>query len=240
MPFKGAVNTFLVYQFVRELTRSWEEMRAYDLGIIDKEGKLLKKVKDLVTQEERESYTLFHRLVWNIKRMLEQLPGGASKIKSYAAALWLLKENKDLIFNQLQGLIEEKEIFEVKMMIEEVAGPINVVSGVATKDIPLCQKKKKKKEVEVENKSSIAALRRKISEGKALKKVIRGGVLKRKIICPEGQVAKGGKCVPKTSKEKQTFIKAAKKRKRSMAGKSLVAAQRKRAKSVRKRTATGI
>lgn len=237
MPFKVAVNTYAVFQFVRELTRSWDEMEAYKLGIIDEKGNVLKKSKDLKTSEEKSAYTMFHRLIWNVKRMLEALPGGASKIKSYAAALWLLKENRELIDKVILENMEYCEVNEARMIIEECSGPTNVSAGVAKKDMPL---KKKKKDEEDEMETSITTLRRKIEEGKSIKKVVRAGKVKKKITCAPGQIVKNGKCVQKTALDKQRFIKAAKKRKRSMAGKSTAAAQRKRKKSVRKRSGTGI
>jgi hypothetical protein len=245
MPLKSAMNTYMVYQFIRELTRSWDEMKAYELGIIDSEGNQLKRSKDLKTQEERESYTLWHRLIWNVKRILEKLPGGASKIKSYAAAAWLLKENKDLIDNQLIRVVELNEVSEARMMLEEVTktvqeeSPTNVSAGVAQKDMPLLKKKKKKSEEECMD-NSIESLRKKIEEGREVKRVVRGGKVRKKLSCPAGQINKGGKCVPATSKDKQRFIKAAKKRKRSIAGKSLVGAMRRRSKSLRKRSSSGL
>ena len=63
------------------------------MGIIDKDGVLLKKKSELETSEEKKAYTIFHRLIWNIKRLLDKLPGGKTRIGSFAAALWMLKEH---------------------------------------------------------------------------------------------------------------------------------------------------
>lgn len=244
MPFKAAVNTYLVFQFVRELTKDWTEMDAYELGIIDEKGNILKKSKDLVTNTERASYTMFHRLIWNIKKTLEALPGGASKLKSYAAAAWLLKENIEAVQKALLEFEEPSDLDEAKALFEEITGTpvINVSAGVAKKDMPLRRKKKTTEDEEdMECKeTTISSLRNKIEEGKRMRKVVRGGELKKKATCPEGQILKDGKCVMATSSDKQMFIKAAKKRKRSMAGKSLSAMQRKRAKSTRKRNSAGL
>jgi hypothetical protein len=87
----GLVDTWIVYRFIRMLTTPWDETGAFKLGIIDEHGNLLKKVKDLTPAEAKE-YTLFHRLVYNLKRLIELIPGGKSKIGTYAAALYLLKE----------------------------------------------------------------------------------------------------------------------------------------------------
>lgn len=249
MPLRNAVGTYLVYKFIRGLTTSWEDMPAYDLGIIDDSGKLLKKSKDLSSKEEREAYTLFDRLVWNIKRAMEKLPGGSSKLASYAAAGWLLKEEKEALFNNLKEEFDVIEIREAKTLFEEVAGPVNVAASVPRADKPLKKKKKKddeeknyvkRNDIKVESMSDIKSLRLKIDEAKQIKKVIRGGKQVKKVTCPSGQKNVNGRCVPETSQDKQRFKKAAKKRKRTLAGKSQSAAQRKRAKSNRKRNSMGL
>lgn len=54
-------------------------------------------MRDLKIAKEKDSYTILHRFVFNLKRLLGLLPGGKSKFASYAAALaLLLKENKDV------------------------------------------------------------------------------------------------------------------------------------------------
>jgi len=91
----GALNVFFIYKFLRILTQPFNETDAFKLGIIDERGKILKKHRKLKTQEEKDAYTLMHRLVWKLKRLMEKIPFGKSRLASYAAALWLIKENKD-------------------------------------------------------------------------------------------------------------------------------------------------
>lgn len=88
-------NAFVAYQFLKTLTNRWDQMEAYKLGIIDANGKQLKKTADLETQQEKNAYTIFHRLVFNLKRILERFPFGKSRIASYSAAFALLKESKN-------------------------------------------------------------------------------------------------------------------------------------------------
>ena len=58
---------------------------------------MLKKTSELATSKEKDSYTILHRFVFNLKRLLGLLPGGKTKLASYAAALaLLLKENKNI------------------------------------------------------------------------------------------------------------------------------------------------
>lgn len=109
----GAVNTFFTYKFLRTLTQAWEDTDAFKLGIIDNNGKALKKVRELKTPEEKDAYSIFHRLVYNIKRVFNKVPLGNTRIASYIAALYLLKEkygatddNLDYIFEQLEISVE--------------------------------------------------------------------------------------------------------------------------------------
>ena len=92
----AAVDAFVAYQFLKLLTKPWEDTDAYRLGIIDASGEVLRKRKSLKTREEKKAYTIFHTLVWNIKRLLEKLPPGRTRIGSFAAGLWMLKEHLDM------------------------------------------------------------------------------------------------------------------------------------------------
>ena len=81
-----AIDLFVAYRFLRILTTPWEDQEAYKLGIIDKDGKLLRKANTLKTAEEKKSFTLLHRLVFNLKRILHKIPAVRSKIGTYATA----------------------------------------------------------------------------------------------------------------------------------------------------------
>ena len=89
----AAIDLFVAYRFLRILTTPWEDQPAFKLGIIDKDGKLLKKRKELNTTEEKDSFTLLHRLIFNLKRILHKIPGVRTKIGTYATALYLLKQH---------------------------------------------------------------------------------------------------------------------------------------------------
>lgn len=84
------VDLILVYQFIRRLVTPFDKTEAFELGLIDKAGKRTKEPLD--TKEKKAAYSYFNRLIFNIKRLIETLPGGKSKIASYAAALFLIKE----------------------------------------------------------------------------------------------------------------------------------------------------
>jgi hypothetical protein len=87
----GPLDAWIVYRFIRTLVTPWDETDAFKLGVIDANGKL-KIHTDKMNDEQQKSYTLFHRLVFNIKRLIEKVPGGKSKIGTYAAALFLMRE----------------------------------------------------------------------------------------------------------------------------------------------------
>jgi hypothetical protein len=90
-----AGDLFYTFRFVKMLTTPFDETDAFKLGIIDKDGKRVRS-KKIESSEEKDAYSTFMRLVFNVKRMLEKLPGGKSRLASYAAALFLLKEKYDL------------------------------------------------------------------------------------------------------------------------------------------------
>ena len=100
----------VAFKFVQMLTKPFEKWKAFELGLIDKDGNKIKKAK---TSEEKKAFGLFNRLVRNMKKFLAKLPGGSTKIGSYAAALFLLKEdmgfNDDTAKKMMDCLIEYME-----------------------------------------------------------------------------------------------------------------------------------
>ena len=117
----GVVDLFLIYSFIRRLATPFNEWKAYELGIIDEKGNLLKKRKELRMVKEREAFGLFDLLVLKLKKLLEKVPGGNTRIGSYAAALWLIKEHKQYL-DRADVLTEEElsEAFAPYMLTEGV------------------------------------------------------------------------------------------------------------------------
>ena len=91
------VNAFVIYQFLKLLVLPFEKTKAYKLGIIDKDGKYLKKQKDLKTGEEKLASNIFTRLVWNIRKLLLKFPKGTKTIAGLATALYLIKEEAEKV-----------------------------------------------------------------------------------------------------------------------------------------------
>ena len=98
-------NIYFVYQFLKKLVTPFEKTEAFKLGIIDKDGKILKKRRDLETKEEKSAYNLSDTLVWNLKKILGKIPLGKTRLASYAAALYLIKEQ-----GNGKILVDEKEL----------------------------------------------------------------------------------------------------------------------------------
>ena len=83
-------DLLLAYNFIKRLVTPFDETDAFKLGIIDERGK---KIKDPKTSEEELAFSAFNRLIFNIKKLIERLPGGRTKLASYCAALFLIKES---------------------------------------------------------------------------------------------------------------------------------------------------
>lgn len=112
-----AGDLYYAFRFVKLLTTKWTDTDAYKLGIIDESGKRIKSNK-ISTSEEKTAYTPFIRLAFNIKRLLEKLPGGSSTMSSYAAALFLLKEKFDLSDSSIDKIINKCGIDPLDLMAE--------------------------------------------------------------------------------------------------------------------------
>lgn len=102
-----SADLFYALRFLRLLTTDWKDTTAAKLGILDSDGKVIRRPKDLNTSEEKAAYTVFHRLVFNVKRLLNKVPGGKSKLASYAAALLLIKEETGIGEDSIISVLSE-------------------------------------------------------------------------------------------------------------------------------------
>ena len=107
-----AIDLLITYRIVRLLTTNFDKQEAYKYGIIDKDGKVLRPYNTLKTTKEKRSYTILHRFIFNLKRILKKV-GLGSRFGSFAVALALmLKENKE--YEQHKVLIESAVISYLK------------------------------------------------------------------------------------------------------------------------------
>jgi len=116
---KSGFELILSYKFIKLMSTNFEKWDAYELGVIDKDGNTLKEAK---TREEKKSFSLFHVLVRNIKRILSKLPGGKTRMGSFLAAMYLLKENNEISDIGINTILNEYSIStsdETDVLIEE-------------------------------------------------------------------------------------------------------------------------
>ena len=130
------VDNIAVYKFIKKISTPFKKWRAFKHGIIDEHGNILKNNNEFTTRNEKDSFTKFDLLVLNIKKSLGKIPGGESRMASYAAALFLIKENSDVFvdMNSFEGDVENivesiNEYILSNNILEEV--PANHVSTSA-------------------------------------------------------------------------------------------------------------
>jgi hypothetical protein len=114
---KRAADLAYTFRFIRMLVMDWKDWDAYKLGIIDENGKRQKEVK-LDNDEKKSAYTAFIRLSANIKRLLSKIPGGGSKLGSFAAGLFLIKEHYSLTDKDLTKILEKCGIDSLDILSE--------------------------------------------------------------------------------------------------------------------------
>ena len=130
-----AIDLFVTYRFLRLLTTPFEKTDAYKFGIIDDKGNRIKKPNsskpavELNTAELKNSYTILHKLVFNIKKLFAKVPGLRTKVGTYAAALFLLKdtfrehvEDPDVFEKQFMKYLKENDVEFDNSISEEVIG----------------------------------------------------------------------------------------------------------------------
>jgi len=152
------IDNLLAYKILSMLVTNFEDTKAYKLGIIDKDGKNLKKVSTLKSSEEKDAYTYLTRLVFNMKKIINKI-GGESKLKSLIAALFLVKEqyqsgNRSTAlmedkFEKITKLLDnncslvEEEILVKRFLNEEA--PANATGAAVSTDEPKIGTKEIKK-----------------------------------------------------------------------------------------------
>ena len=112
-----AIDLFVTYRFIKLLVTPFEKTEAYKLGIIDKDGKRKTeqtsatgvRPTNLNTAEKKNAYTVLHKLVFNIKKIFGKVPGLRTKLGTYAAALFLLKDT-------FKEHVEDPDVFEKEFM----------------------------------------------------------------------------------------------------------------------------
>ncbi len=109
-----AIDLFVTYRFIKLLVMPFEKTEAFKLGIIDKDGKRAvvpgtNRPTTLNTIDEKNAYTILHKLVFNIKKIFGKVPGLRTKLGTYAAALFLLKDT-------FKEHVDDPDVFEKEFM----------------------------------------------------------------------------------------------------------------------------
>ena len=106
------VDLLIAYRVIKMLVTPFDKQPAFKYGIIDKDGNVLKKYNTIKGTEEKRAYTILHKFVFNLKRILAKV-GIRGALGSFAvAAALLLKENKE--FAKHKSLIESTIIKHLK------------------------------------------------------------------------------------------------------------------------------
>lgn len=111
----GAIDIFVIYKIIKALILPFDETEAFKLGLIDKDGKRLKKAK---TKEEKKAMTYFDRFIFNLKRLLHKA-GLKSRFSNMAAAFFLLRESESYETGTF-NYNDEQIIEEIKKIMEEL------------------------------------------------------------------------------------------------------------------------
>jgi hypothetical protein len=114
-----AIDLFVTYRFIKLLVTPFDKTEAYKLGIIDEKGNRVMpppkngirqtKPEPLRTSEEKNAYTILHKLVFNIKKIFDKVPGLRTRLGTYAAALFLLKDT-------FKESVDDPDVFEREFM----------------------------------------------------------------------------------------------------------------------------
>ena len=158
------IDNAIAFKVLHMLVTNFTDTEAFKLGIIDAHGNTVKKSIHFTTDAERNAFDYLHRLVFNMKKLINKI-GGENRLKSMAAAIWLIRENYESGSRTTSGLeakykklmetnihLVEEEILVAKFLKEDGVGvgamggaPTNNTSGpVATQEPKIDPKSKKK------------------------------------------------------------------------------------------------
>ena len=158
------IDNVIAFKVLRMLVTNFTDTEAFKLGIIDQHGNTLRKTNQFSTDAERNAFSYLHRLVFNMKKLINKI-GGENRLKSMAAAIWLIRENyqsgartTSQLEEKYKKLMEtnvhlvEEEILVGRFLKEDGMGagavggaPTNNTSGpVATQEPKIYPKSKKK------------------------------------------------------------------------------------------------
>lgn len=145
------IDNLMMMRLLKLLVTPFNKTKAYQLGIIDAKGNNRIPANKLETKEQKDSYTLLISFIFNLKKILNRIPGGDNYLKNGVAALLLVREQPETdqvdtqrlhqIFEMLDNgyiFVEEQLIVEQCLREEAIIGgtlsstPVPSVSGGVT------------------------------------------------------------------------------------------------------------
>ena len=115
------VDTVVAYRLLRLLATPIERSDAFKMGIIDRDGT---KVKDPVSSQEMDAYSLLQRFVFKVQKSLMKSPDrNAKRLLTFAAAMAILKEeytedDEDNVDALLEVFMEDEEVIKQSELLE--------------------------------------------------------------------------------------------------------------------------
>ena len=154
---KGALDLGAVYMFLKRLVTPFEKWDAFEAGVIDKDGKVIIP-KDKRTMDQDRSFGYFDRLVGNLKKLLAKVPGGRTRLASFAAALLLIRE-ENIDPDNIPALSERLDHYmtEAETLSENMSAGSGAIAGIGVGDdgepgvSPEAMKKRKRKKKKPED-----------------------------------------------------------------------------------------
>lgn len=149
------IDNLIAVRIIYLLVTPFEKTKAYALGIIDENGNPKLRIKDM-SAEQKENYTMLHRLVFRMKKMLATVPGGKTRIATIAAAYMLVREclettkSSQNLEEEFTSLVEKMDrnsitLIEEEVLVKQVLAqedvPTNSTSGASVNE-PVVKKKK--------------------------------------------------------------------------------------------------
>lgn len=138
------LDLYTLYKIIKSLTTPFDETKAFELGLIDADGKLLRKPK---TSEEKSAYGYYDKFVFNIKRIMAKV-GLKGKTATFAAALFLLREENSKLDKKdtIKEILRLMEDANVGILYEEIANVTGAaVAGTGDDSAHWINKKKRDK-----------------------------------------------------------------------------------------------
>lgn len=157
MPSNRVIDNLIAFRVLSMLVKPFKETDAYKLGIIDEKGNTLIKSSQFTTDQQRNAFNYLTRLIFNLKKLINKLPGGESKLKNIIAAFFLLKEayktNSTRVdeeqLNEIVKLLDDGVILaEEQLVVEEFLSlneeaPVNATGPMVSTDQPAIRKPKR-------------------------------------------------------------------------------------------------